>query len=432
MKYPQIKAEDVVFREQFINNQYVADNGATVVGSPTISNGVTLNGTSQYLTYNGKFLETHQNLTIEISFAPDFAYDEDVIRILFDSPASHRYSVIKFDNAGSNVLRVNLGNTALDIASATYSTYWNVGGKNHLMVCADGTNTSVYLNNNVIANETAHSWTPKVPTTVYIGSNNGGVQWFDGQIRAVNAYNRKYTAAEVADRFAQTTFTEPTPENSEMWLPLRSYYHDGTRNVTPNLGNMNDFKWGDGGGNNEPTLRSPNGALFNGTDSYIAGNPINAAATNSVLTVSALITISAIGAVNMIAMNQLNWLFAIWTNGKLTLQFRDAGGGYHRLAYSTTILRASQSCHVAAVYDGSDSANGISLYVNGVKEVNTSTNWDAGVSGTSTRSTIGISVDDLTSFPFGGAILFPIIFKAALTPTQIKWLAGRAQRELNL
>ena len=439
LTYPKIPAEGAVFREQFINDQYVADNGGTAVGAPTISNGVTLDGTTQYLTYGGRFLENKQNLSIEMSFMPDFAYDEDVIRILFDSPASHRYSIIKFDNAGSNVLRINLGNIALDIASATYSGYWNVGGMNHLMICADGTNTSVYLNNNVIANETAHSWTPKVPTTVYIGSNNSGVQWFDGQVSGVNVYNRKYTTAEVADRFSQLTFREPTTENSELWLPLRSHYYDSgvSKEVTTNLGNINSDQiwWGDGTtATTFPTQLTPNGIYCaSGANPDYVRTPktfTTTAGESYSFSFLAQPTGTLAGNDYLFSVKQSSSeglsLAILAANGKMTF-FCDGGTG---LVDDDSMGEGAGLYHVAVVLEYNGANYDSYLYKDG--ELVDSSLGHAGFTPAAGNAMIAVGADYDGGQGFQGNIHFPIFMRTALTLTQIKWLHQRMFNELNI
>lgn len=50
--YESRSAEKVIFRELFTNASTVAVNGGTLTGSPTINNGVTLDGSTQYVSYS--------------------------------------------------------------------------------------------------------------------------------------------------------------------------------------------------------------------------------------------------------------------------------------------------------------------------------------------------------------------------------------------
>lgn len=421
LKYAQIKAEDVVFREQFFTPAYVADNGATVVGAPTISEGVTLNGTSQYLTYDGQFLHNEAEITIEVFFAPDFATDEDVIRFLFDSPVGERYSVLKFDNAANNVLRVNLGDTTIvDIAEGVYSPYWYVGGLNHLVIAGTTGATDVYLNNNLIVDGDATAWTPETPATFYVGSNNGGVQWFDGQLGEVSVYNRKYTAAEVEDRFQdRNTFREIEIDQLEFFLNLKTRYNNGASELTPNTGAIGSdtIKWGDGNtASTFPTLLDNNGASFDGGD-YVLVNQSLAVVNTEPFTLGCMFrTTGVAGTFLMDCRAATNGFgFLLWSDGKVrgftdtgaAGKFVETNGAYNDSTWHTCIVNYSK-------FDASNTA--VSIYIDGELEI--SGNADI-FTDASVKPVIGAEFD--FSNGFVGDVKYPFFWRINLNATQAKW-----------
>ena len=416
LSYPKVQAEGVLFRDRFINAAFVTDNSGTLVGAPTVANGITLNGTSQYATYTEIPFYNRQNLTIEVTFNPDFATNEDVIRFILDSTTNHRYSILKFNNAASNVLRINLGNISLDIAEATYTGYWNVGSINHLVVCANGSNTSVYLNNNVIANETAHSWTPKVPTTLYIGSSNSGIQWFDGVLQAVNVYNTKFTAGEVSDRFTQTTFSEVDVTQLEYFLPLRTRYNNGTTELTLNLGAIggDTIRWGNGTTSTTyPTLLDNNGASFDGGD-YIHINQNLSITNTESFTLGCLFnTVDTTPVFLMDCRNSTSGFGIILIGSKLR-GITNTGGAGKFVETPVTYSDGAWHSLVVTFYPGTGTI--VSVYIDGELKVT----GDIDIFTNATIQPYVAAENDLTNI-YTGKLKFPFFWRIALTPTQIRW-----------
>src|SRR3990167_4208969 len=102
LKYPSRPSEQVLFRDNFFNSDYVRDNGGTLVGSPTVANGITLNGTTQYATYtNFGVLNGKTASTFEMWFTPTFAADDGVDHTIIDTSAGAG-SRCSFSKAATN------------------------------------------------------------------------------------------------------------------------------------------------------------------------------------------------------------------------------------------------------------------------------------------------------------------------------------------
>jgi len=196
------------FAETFATDARVTQNGGTATGSPDFSGaGIGLNGTTQYVSYslNGGEFQT-DNFSVEMKFVPDFAYDEDATRYLFQTTAGNEYSIRKGDNAASNALYLYLGDVEFTVASGTYSSYWNVGEVNIITVYATNGTTIMRLNGNEILND-ATAWTAKSPVALSIGASLSPSGYFDGRIMDFRIYNVLLTQQECADYEDSSTWS---------------------------------------------------------------------------------------------------------------------------------------------------------------------------------------------------------------------------------
>jgi hypothetical protein len=440
LEYPKIPAEDVLFREQFYSNQYVADNGGTLVGAPTVDNGVTLNGTTQYASYPISGLGDKAGVTMEISFIPGFAYDEDSNRAIIDATSGSEYRVVKFNNAVSNVLGIRLGGTGINIPSASYGAYWKVGQLNHLVIAGTSGATDAYLNGVKILDADASAWNPKNPTTLHVGSSNSLSSLFAGGIREISIYGRKFTAGEVADRFTQQTFKEVKPENSELWLPLRSRYNDGANMITPNLGGIpsSNFKVGDGSTSTTyPTFLEKNGCSFDGGDYF---SSVSTSAMDwdgaSSFTVGGLLRMPKDAGFQSIFNKHtdtdphgagVGWSLHKHSTAGIRCYIR-LNDGYRPIISAANTAIQDDQWHFAAVVIDIDTGYG--------------TIWVDDTPGTPVDISGGGDISNAQPFQIGAAVgptgfytgdmKFPFFIREALTPTQLKWLKDYSFRNLNI
>ncbi|MCK9370681.1 LamG domain-containing protein [Candidatus Dojkabacteria bacterium] len=226
MRYPSRQSEQVLFRELFWNTDSVRDNSGTLVASPTVANGITLNGTTQYATYptTGLVLNGKTALTLEFWFSPSFNCNDNISRMILDttSGAGARIFVLKYDN---NSFIVSLGNTQVaTISLASYQAYWKVGAPNHVAICAASGSTIIYLNNIQIGTS-ATAWTQTgQPAYLYLGVSNGAASYFPGTIHSLSIYSVKWDANEVSDAYNKCTFTEMAFSKAVVHLPCKSIY----------------------------------------------------------------------------------------------------------------------------------------------------------------------------------------------------------------
>ena len=194
------RARGCVFSALFRDGESIARNGGTVTGTPAIDKGITLNGTTDYVTYDavGSFFAS-SSISIVVEFWPDFAANANGLYYLFDSEGAGYY-VQKRDNASNNVMRIILGMTFIDdIPYATYSSYWLTGQRNVLVVSSVSGATNAWLNGNQILVNDVTVWTPKLSSFLRIGARYDALVFFDGRITKFQIYDRLLTAGEAAD-----------------------------------------------------------------------------------------------------------------------------------------------------------------------------------------------------------------------------------------
>lgn len=429
--YPVRESEKVLFRENFTNPGSVAKNGGTVNGTPTIDNGATLDGTTDDITYEtGDFLSDASDVTFEVWFSPDFDYDADTNYAFYSTDATERYSLTKLNNGSGNILRVNLGSINFDIASATYSPYWNVGERNHVVVSAVSGDTSVYLNNNVVLDSSASAWATKKVTLFEIGSYNPDLN-FDGTIYSVSVYKEKWTAQEVEDAYNKDTFTKIDASKTLVTLPLRGAYDDSGYK-TENIGSLGSTAvWGDGStAGTFPTLIGTHGIELDGVAEFVDLKTLVSTeldlATN--ITVCALIKPSEAAVAGLDAVmssSATNSLFHFQTNtGYMNAAIYLSGG--NATLTSTVALQAGVYQHVCFTFEG---ATGEAILYQDGAVVDT----DTGGGG---LSAIGANNFYLgrgfsNSRYFDGCIIDPSICLSTLTPTQVRELANVSLRQIN-
>jgi len=441
LTYPRIKAEDIIFRELFINAQYTANNGVDVYNSPTIDNGVTLNGTNQYADLADDWKYSFGDSASDNAFsveawiimtdATEFAI---ISKGVYNTDAEWRLLVDSSDKINWQCFDESVADCYIGRKYDTALT-GNEGQVLHIIATYDGGGTSagckIYINGSQIDDTDAENNSgsyvamEKQGHKVQIGRDD--TLYANGIILSSMIYNRELIAAEVVDRFTQVTFSEVDVLQLEFFLPLRLYYNNGTSEVTPNLGiiGTDTIKWGDGStASTYPTLLPNNGASFDGGDYIGLSDAFDVTRTESYTFGCLAKYDQATDKFLFDFRNSSNEGFGLKAQNADFLLFYDAVstgadgvGDFSDGTWHSVICTLSPS-----------GANTIySIYVDGLLDV---TNTTTSFTDATVDAFIGTERDITDQYI--GDIKFPFFWKIALTPTQIKWQHENLFRQFNL
>ncbi len=377
--HPAERARGCTFADRFESQALVEKNGGAVTGTPTFNpkTGVTLDGAADYITYNLAGSEFDSDpISIVIEFTPDFNWDENAFRYLFDSTGGARYRVLKHNNAGGNNLSVFFNNTAIaDIIPADYSAYWLVNQRN--LLCISGTTGDIdaWLNGNAILVNDATAWTVGTPASLYIGANNVGANFFDGTIHSLKVIKAKLTAQEAQDYYDGTTFTYM--QDATAIYMMRMQDHDPTNNRTlDGTGNGYHLTLGDGAGSDEPTKLGKHGYTTAVNTNYMiraSDGVFNPSGSFSIqceiipenVEIAFPVFGGIIAKVNIVTFQQEAYAL-YWSDDSIFFAVSDDGRG--DLGHATTVgvsINNGQSYYITATYEyvGSGTSK-MRLYVN--------------------------------------------------------------------
>lgn len=144
-----------------------------------------------------------------VEFSPDFNWEEDATRYLFDTDngvsggrtlvVKAKYIFIQEDFE----LKIFLGNTNIvEIPKTTYGPHWRQGQRNVLVVAGDSVNniTNVWLNKEHIVIDDTTPWTPATDASrLTIGARNARDAFFDGVIHSFLMGNISVTPLQMYD-----------------------------------------------------------------------------------------------------------------------------------------------------------------------------------------------------------------------------------------
>lgn len=410
------------FAETFRDSASIALNGGTIIGTPTVKDGINLNGTTDRVTYNltgTEFKSTEISFVIE--FVPDFAADDGVNHYLFDSTSTDRYLCIK---GSGNTIGFYLGTTSVINATyASYGSYWYINKRNVLVLSGTSGSTNMYLNGVKIGSTSTTAWTPADPITLYVGSRSSYLdRVFDGRILSLKVFNTLLTAQEALDIYNNTTYEYMN--NAIINLPCTHEMHDPTNNKALDIcGNQNHATLGNGiTSTTFPTKRSRRGYSFDGSTDYmtIPGDDFRFSSSSNDFTVFFVVS----------NLDNMGTLFDI----------RDADNDGWRIASvsgitasintidftSSTVPSVGGVYSIGVVFDRDSTG---SIYVNGKLD---GTPVSIVGQSLSTSSNLYIGRMSYSSISYTYMNLFScIIFNRVLTPTQIADLHISMLKELN-
>lgn len=226
-RYPLLP--NYTFRETFESQQSVAQNGGVITGTPAISNGVTLDGSAQYVTYT-KNLYGIKTVSVKMNVTSTTARLVDL-------------------DGGTHYLWINAGTvTAQGFASPT--------------IYIDGVATSTITTGlHTITVTTATAFNGVNVVVGKVGANYGAGIFYD-----VSIFTSAFSTDEALDLYQNDTITEIDALKALVHLPLKSWYNkEQTYTIGSELladGNMEAAgtgSWGSGAATLSKQTTSPHG-----------------------------------------------------------------------------------------------------------------------------------------------------------------------------
>lgn len=243
-----IPGSNLVFFERFFSAAHVADNGGVISGDPTVEKGVALDS-NDYITYPlSVSLQKASAITIYIELFIDGSWATDSTqRILFKEGAN-----LQIEKNASNEIEVTVGGTG----SATKDISGLTAGRHTVIVSLETNDLNLVVDGWMTDSDATVTY-PTWGTTFTVGDAANSA---NTTITEVGLFTIELsTTPEIWDLHTNGTYDEIGPEDSLIWLPLRTSYQDGGGDwVTDNIGSLGGtVLFGDGAANTPTQIHEP-------------------------------------------------------------------------------------------------------------------------------------------------------------------------------
>ncbi|QDP57911.1 MAG: putative concanavalin A-like lectin/glucanases superfamily protein [Prokaryotic dsDNA virus sp.] len=404
----------------FNDAQKIVEEGGAFTGSPTYNQGVVLDGSNDYVSYNNvdsKF--DSSTVSIVVKFSPEFALADGNNHYIF-STTSEDYRLYK---TTTNRLQLTLGNTL--IANINVDAAWNGNGDNIVVVTGESTNTDVWLNGTQVLTSDASAWSQVNVTELYIGAASNGVAKFQGTIREFKVFKTKLTddeAEQISDGSTYDYINETVLD-----VPLNLANHDATNEQVIDISaEGNDMDWGTGAAATFPTKNTQTqGYSFDGGDFFVVSSGLGI--TDYPFTMSCMFSNTAAGISAAIDLadstdGARNYSIYVDTNEIVKVAQRNGGGW---ATAGTVVGDKGEWIHVVAVFG---SATSRIIYINGREDGEDTTSV---AFFTPNRFTIGRLGDLTPSSMLTGEIAKVKVWDSELTPLQVSDLYFRDLKQFS-
>ena len=223
---PAERRRSCVWSESFFSQATVEANEGTLVNAPTVNQSVTLNGTTQYISFAPTGREVaSDNLSFVVDFIPTFAAD-----------AAGTFTLLTVDNVGStatNLIRkitaetglsVYFHNSEITVTYASFSPYWLQNQRNVIVAAHDGAKARVYLNGNEIYNANhAVSASSDNVTFLDVGWRTGTGHYFAGVINSVKVFKSTLSQSEALAYYNQDMFKWEADITANYLMDMQSH-----------------------------------------------------------------------------------------------------------------------------------------------------------------------------------------------------------------
>ncbi len=223
-----VRGSQELFRSDFHSSDTVALQGITLVGSPTIDEGLVLNGSTQYGIIDKSF--EVGSYWVKIVFTPNFD-PTDSVQYYFASygPYKNDDGFCHIKNGADETLYVVSGTSWAYYLPAEYEAHWNSLAENVLIArCTIGSAPSLFLNGTLLTPTTVlGSCTSRVAPNLTIGAANGYLDHFNGTIHQFIVGQNALTDEDAQKLYDGSLGEELNSKNSLVSLPCRTLYEIG-------------------------------------------------------------------------------------------------------------------------------------------------------------------------------------------------------------
>lgn len=309
------------------------------------------------------------------------------------------------------------GRVFVYIGSFIYGTtsLWD-GRWHHAVVTHDGSTTRIYVDG-VLESQTA-SAIPNGTGIASIGCDVNVVFW-NGSIDEVAVYPIALTAAQIANHYQLGL--PKTYRDAVLMDGAIGYWKLEETSGTSAASEVGGYTGTITGGVtlNQGGIAGGKAMRFNGTNGYITMGDVAAFEFTGTFTLEAWVRISTLG--NFILSKSLSSTagYFLGVTGSGAFQFFAATGAAAQIFSTTTPLAYNDGRlhHVVGTWDGTTNANGVKLYVDGVRVVQTTAG--AGTPAQNAAPFLIGAWDTTPALFFGGVIDDVAIYSSALTAAQI-------------
>jgi len=328
---PAERERGASFADGFESQTRVESNGGTVHGSPTFSaaQGVTLDGSSDYIQYNltgGEF--DSDPLSVIVEFTPSFSASESsVYRYFFQSDNGSGGDLVYIRRDASNNLHAFIGTTVAVASIGSWSSYWKQGERNILILSASNGDNSLWLNGHEIVASAGYGWSSKSSVRLSVGADVSGGNLFLGTIHRFVVFHAKLSDAE-AEAYSNGTMWTYENRAVAVWR-FRAADHTGTE-TKESAGRGYDLTI-----NGSPTKLQTHGYEFDGSNDYLSrvdDDTFDPAVHNNDFSVQCVVMYNSISPTN--ASNYIGKGYSIG-NRSWRIRTWHLSGGFEQIYIST-------------------------------------------------------------------------------------------------
>lgn len=421
------------FKEDFRTEASVLDNDITIVGSPTIDNGISGFSASNYVTLPSNILLNKHAYSFSIDLKFPSSFNTTATRIL-DGGANW---ILYADSASNNLTFIYRVSGAQQLGVLNVASLLNQRVRLTISIYISGTSVICDMFANSLSSNTSDIGTmTNLPSSITVGSD-AGVNFYNDVIYSIQYYDNYALTAEDHLAIYNSTFSKDLlPEESILTLPCNDSYNNGsgTRVTSAQGTSITEATLGDGSTSSTfPTLENERLFSFDGTDYINCGDHDNFSFTvNDPFSIGFLTKFPSntaqlyfITKASGIGVGGGEWLlYSPAGSWRLLVMFLDnTTGGYKYWLSPTNSINKYKVQSAVFTYDGSATYTSTSgkIYIDGIGV--TSTQGSSGTFNDMYNTTKPVTIGGLSIGNYlenGNKIGLPFIISKELSSLQVK------------